>query len=523
MALHRWQQCFDSARPAPHTEEAFEWALTLHNASQKRLTDRPFKRAVLTLLAQSGGFSQSSSKAHKTLLPLGLKGENFMIQDWTWQRLSVAYATRGLRDEHRYTIKDFAREIVSRGQRFFSPQIERPFLYFQMLLFAQEFEYALDYLAAAKRTTDAVHYAIALYCYGALRIKEPEYETKNQNTLENSTYGLVSPNSVFAFDKLLDGYVKLTSRQRPHRAANYYALLRPTFASSNSGVDTASEKNLRDRYLRHLILDIRQIRLLNDLVGDDMNRTRKSVLTTLLGRPAARACVSDAAREAFDRGESEVSIELYRRIQDYYPMLKVLNSQLATAMHPSHTRQVQIERKARQLARLHFVPGCKQPAKDVILQQLNDGPAVDREIRALLQQLNMLVFFRKAKSATTPQQLSEARSAAREAQLVDLSVNSSSDIIRSHFDNLSGYVRQNYCMFLKEYMTCIGNLHRFVTQQRTQLVSKDGEIDSIMSELQKLRNEAKIIFSFAYNIRGQFTMSMDDIQYLARVEAQIQM
>ena len=189
-ALEQWQQCFDFGRPytggggcgnmvQPRWLDRLVIAAeSLDPSNGASKTRHSFKRAVLILLAQSGGgplhhvsrLRKDSRTTFKRLQSLGLDKSLNHSEDFIWHRLSIAVATQNLdRKSMRYTVEDLSLFIVDCGPSYFSPNHENPMLYFFILLMAQEFEQALDYLHFQHRTVEAVHFALVMYYYGMLQ------------------------------------------------------------------------------------------------------------------------------------------------------------------------------------------------------------------------------------------------------------------------------------------------------------------------------------------------------------------
>lgn len=99
-------------------------------------------------------------------------------EDWLWFQLAFlredsaeeTVETEGGGGE-RYTLRDMGRLVTKFGERHFDPRGERPVFWFQVLVFAGEFEKAVAFLYSKQQhQVDALQFAIALAYYGLLRV-----------------------------------------------------------------------------------------------------------------------------------------------------------------------------------------------------------------------------------------------------------------------------------------------------------------------------------------------------------------
>ena len=272
---------------------------------------------MLILLAQSGGgplhhvsrLRKDSRTTFKRLQSLGLDKSLNHSEDFIWHRLSIAVATQNLdRKSMRYTVEDLSLFIVDCGPSYFSPNHENPMLYFFILLMAQEFEQALDYLHFQHRTVEAVHFALVMYYYGMLQTSPRTVDPSSAASSGSSTivrgvgmehgWGLYSPISGFAFHRLLDGYCKNFSQVWPGMTADYYAMLhdedlRPITANEIDGGsrrrgDVAEEaggvERLMEVALPHrLVLFTRKPNHISNLIGDPGPRAATPCCTLYSG------------------------------------------------------------------------------------------------------------------------------------------------------------------------------------------------------------------------------------------------
>jgi hypothetical protein len=463
-------------------------------------------------LAQTGGIFDSvqggggSGGASKRIASLSLR--DFQIQDYVWQRLVVSVCTHQIGTEnsptpfqYQYRVRDLSDVMIGHGATHFSPNHERPLLYFQVLMLCQEYEVALDYLAAQHRTIDAVHFALVLHYYGLLRLHSdtaapsdqsapsPRHQPFSSSFHTPNTYGLCDPETrSFKFSDLLDGYVQTFSRYWPGRAADYYAML-----ENKDGI----HQERKDHIVR-LILQTRSHNLLTLLVGSSHDDHR-SILNDLLEEREYEDCMELAAQKAQAQGEGEIAVTLYHRCKKYTHALVQMNVLLASSLRPTtlKERRERTERMARQFAGdLSNV----QPARNdnVVLYQ--------QQMKTLKRLLNMAFFFRKMEE----QDWVQAQEAAALSRVVNVDLSGSGtqqniqETIRHSFNGLDNAVKSNVGLFLTEYLRCLYELFQ-------QNVAGQPPGDTLRRRLLEIKRRADIVFQHAVCIQGQqYQFSSDD-------------
>lgn len=491
-ALHHLKTCRGSdgnttTATASYGGNKPEWATRLYSASMG-VQPGTYQFAVLKLLSQCGGClggggnggGNGNGGTHKRLESLQLL--NFQVQDYMWQRLVVSIATSSLLQhvQERYHVRDLAQTITAFGPKHFSPNNERPLLYFQVLLLAQEFELALDYLVQQHRQVDAVHFALALHHYGALRVVG-ENDPVQFNYVRN-TYGLCdSERRNFDYLQLVSGYVQSFSKWWPGRAADYYVML---------------EGPERIRCLTDLIVKTRNHNLLTVLVGSPYD-DHKSVLEELLTEEEYLSCMESSATLAQHQGECDVSVTLYHRCKKYTHAMAVLNKELSSVMRPTvpKERRDYIEGMARNFVR--------QGLSQVQRPRPNDQMFEHHSI-TLKRLLNMSVFFKRMES----QEWSKAHEAAAQSRIVNVDASrmqhNVQETIRTSFNALDNAVKMNVALFLTEYMRCLYELFQFN-------VNGQAPSDTLRQTLHEIRRRADIVFQHAVCIQGQqYQFSTDD-------------
>lgn len=99
------------------------------------------------------------------------------LQDFVWQKLVfvlTSHLGQAARVAGSFHLSDLARMVTMHGPKLFDPDHRQPYKYFQLLLLCGRFERAINYLAKHAGhgdLTPAVHFALALHHYGALRTR----------------------------------------------------------------------------------------------------------------------------------------------------------------------------------------------------------------------------------------------------------------------------------------------------------------------------------------------------------------
>ncbi len=528
LALQQWCKCFDPETPG-HLQAMPAWAQALSNAAMQDTQRGTFKHAVLVLLAQSGGGLSGSDDGGRRLQGLSLPGAQ--VEDYMWQRLAIAIATQGLdQTRSRYTVEDLAARILGLGPLYFSPNHENPMLYFFVLLLAQEFERACDYLAAQHREMDAVHFAMTFYHYGALQLRaSPVDATGAVSTGPGGRprrpavegYGLCRYNSkAFAFHKLLDSYVRKFWLVWPGRAADYFAMLQNEHstlkdselgaggsgaASSSSSAPEAWKDSWRRHYLTQLVLVTRPHKHLSILVGDPGGQARHSVLNKLLGDTKADDCICGAAQLATQGGEADIAIELYRRARRFNPAMRLLNKELSCSLQPhaEPSRRDAVEALATAFARQHLIDPNVSPDY-VDDTAIAGGEPAKRAFRTEKKTLRTQLILAKFFKCTRGGNHAAARDSAQRTMLVDLdgqrTNNHLQDMIRQAFLELDENLQDIYGTFVVEYMRCLYELFAEVRRNQGAMQRLDTDPSSVVGSIRK---EASVLLAHAIAIQGK--------------------
>lgn len=129
-------------------------------------------------------------------------------EDWLWQCLWFATTVPGV-----YSLRELQSAITSEQSKnkFFAAETQNPFLYAYFLLSVQEFSQAVNHMWEAGWQEEAVHMAIALNYYGALRVTTEAMDT--------------APSRV-RLARFLQSYAKTFQRTDPHIAFDYLLQLK---------------------------------------------------------------------------------------------------------------------------------------------------------------------------------------------------------------------------------------------------------------------------------------------------------
>ncbi len=75
----------------------------------------------------------------------------------------------------RYRLEDVQKDISKLGSKYFDHDETNPWIYFKILLLTNQFEEAINHLYKEKKLRlESVHFAIALYYCGLLKMPKPD-------------------------------------------------------------------------------------------------------------------------------------------------------------------------------------------------------------------------------------------------------------------------------------------------------------------------------------------------------------
>ena len=253
-----------------------------------------------------------------------------------------------------YTVPRLAHEILQtwRGAEHFDKGHRKPYQYFQMLLQINRPELAIDYLAQhghvqnrSSHFEDAVHFALALHLYGALRttpFTPPSARGAGAGAgagvgaagaaaggAAADGVGFVTTVSGFAGAEeeqldlwsLVNVYVTTQLASEPKAAADYICLL--------------DDAHARRHFLVDLLTRTRQYDPLLGPLTESMQPTKGHLHNCLSDAGEVLAIITDAARTAKDQGYFADALVLLCRLPQPLAVYDVLNSQLAAFLQPT--------------------------------------------------------------------------------------------------------------------------------------------------------------------------------------------
>lgn len=246
-------------------------------------------------------------------------------EDYIWVKLSLVYEDQlntipdsvygSSSDKQSLTLQSLQSQLLQRGESHFNSDGRRPLVYFKLLLMAQLFEAAIEYLAKTELFLIAVQVAACLDYYGLLRRSGPNQDLLVE-TAERSGFAV-------NFHRIIRKYVESFAVTNPEEAFHYLFLLHKS-NSNNTDRYSAAEA------LAELILSCREYEL---LVGTVKNNTvQKTGLVyyyyNLQQSEAIRVIILSAG-EAERTGLYIDAIELYTLAQQYNSVANILLSELS--------------------------------------------------------------------------------------------------------------------------------------------------------------------------------------------------
>jgi nuclear pore complex protein Nup93 len=276
----------------------------------------PFKYALYKLL----GRCELSRKAFPEVITT--------TEDWLWVHLML---TREGENEinplhERYGLLDLQRVVIQFGAKHFSPNKNTPALYFQVLLLAGLFEWAVHY-AYSFSQVDAVDFAIALTYYGLLRpvtdIEKMDAELLLLDKDENPQLDFV---------RLIGHYTREFRRSDPCDAVDYLVQI----CLNGTLPSPVGKKHLQmcHEALKELVLETREFsRLLGDIRADGTRQSGaiESKMQLIQINDSAEflhAITEQAALQANEYGRTADSILLYQLSDEYDTVVSIINKSL---------------------------------------------------------------------------------------------------------------------------------------------------------------------------------------------------
>lgn len=428
----------------------------------------PFERCVMNLLC-FGNVNANEQRITTT------------VEDYLWQRLCFiqrAAATESAPDST-YTISKLSQSMQKFGPTHFEGGAQpgngnfTAFLYFEVLLIAQEFEKAVNYLASKGFLLEAVHFAITLNYYGLLECTSFFMGEGDERTVD-----LV---------RLVRQYIHGFQRSNAAEAADYVACIS----------DLAAKKEL----LAELLLDTSMFDVLAGFTNNtDGSRTRGLYDHLLKDEPEdeVKELILSAARKAEARGRPHDSLTLLKSAGDIEGILVLLNLQLSSTLSAARPEREEWFREAKEFAEKWM----RFPWVQTIANRHARTAAI--AFQTLLNISIFLEIFEK-------QQYEDAIGFVDQLEIVPTQNSSNLSLCVDRFLAFDESVRQNFHILLLGYMEC---LVRDADRLKSQV---SGEVRR--AGIAALRERAELLVTFAGMIK--FRLPSGTNERLNRMEAMI--
>ncbi|DBA00026.1 TPA: hypothetical protein N0F65_002029 [Lagenidium giganteum] len=432
----------------------------------------PYERCVINLLC----FGNPNASEPRILTT---------IEDYMWQRLCFIQrvgAASSSAPDSTYTISRLARSIQKFGPAHFeSPASNKSnnfsaFLYFEILLMTQEFDQAINYIAAKGFLLEAVHFAVTLQHYGLLRSTSNDMSDVGD---EERGVDMV---------RLIRQYVHSFQRANAVEAAEYISCI----------PDAAAKKEL----LADLLLETRKF---DSLVGFTSNtdgcRTRGIFDRVLKDESEAeiKALILNAARKAESRGRPHDALALLKSAGDIEGIISLLNAQLGAVLAASRPEREEWVRVAKDFAERWM----RYPWVQSIANKYLRSAAL-----AFQTLLNISIFL----DLFEKQEFEDALRFVDELDVLPLASSNNLTLCVDRFLAFDESVRQNFHLLLLGYLEC---LVRNTERIKAQVANGDAKRAAINS----LRAKAELVVTFAGMIK--FRLPTGTHERLHRMEAMI--
>ncbi|KAG0188042.1 hypothetical protein DFQ28_005470 [Apophysomyces sp. BC1034] len=267
---------------------------------------------------------------NKRSLPEDVK----ITEDFIWLQLSlVRESTQTEEFEHeRYHLGDLQQLFVKFGPTRFDPNSVSPWTYFKILLLTLQFERAVNYLYKNEKTRlEAVHFAIALFYYGLLRIPEGPL-TASIDLLILEENNRVSLN----FARLIYQYTRAFSVSNPRQALQYLILL--TLYSNRREQTSCDMTSLCYLHIRDLMLACKDFKAILGTKITEYSREPgyidhyKDLLDISNENEYAQALLVPIAEKCDLEGRYMEAVAVYELTWDYNKVIDILNKELGDAL-----------------------------------------------------------------------------------------------------------------------------------------------------------------------------------------------
>ena len=392
------------------------------------------------------------------------------IEDFMWQRLCFCVAA-----ESDYTVRKLADTIRRFGSRHFDRNGKTPVVYFQVLLLAQEFEHAVDYILQRHFHVEAVHFALVLYHYGSLltmtesaNTSKDQMSSRNGGILVLTGKGQPAGKPLINLALLIKQYTRAFYASHTRDAVEYMVLIQ--------------DKELRNELLGQLLIETGSLK---ELAGELLsNGTREGGLFDSFIKSDVHALLCRAGALAERNGRPLDAVNIYICAGDLKEGISILNRQLAQVLNPPHAERDLWKNKAGEIATKYL----SEPwAKELLSEDASLG--ITYQIL-----LNLSMFF----DIVGESRWADAIHFMDDLELLPTKIQVT---VNQYFD-LDELVRMNFDKILIAYMECLRNEYNAVRQQRPS--SRRDEI------MQKLRQNASNVVSYATMIKFQLPPGTND-------------
>ncbi|ODV92037.1 hypothetical protein CANCADRAFT_19847, partial [Tortispora caseinolytica NRRL Y-17796] len=293
----------------------------------KEGTSDPYKYAVYKLV----GRADLSNKNIPDVLPTA--------EDWIWSHLmltrEVSHNTGMSMEEplhEQYSLTDLQTTLLQFGARHFSANGQNNGLYLHLLLLTGQFERAA-YYAHQQYPDDGVHFSIASYYYGLLRVSGIE-QLSSEDILTLTPEDLPQ----ISFARLMGLYTQDFRIEDPEMAVDYISLI------CLGGDVWPEQQNIAHEAIRELVLDTRAFAaLLGDVqasgIRDPGILERKMKLFNIDDEEQFLLTITEqAATRTDEEGRYSDAILLYHLSEDYDSVVSLLNRLLGDLLASSELR-----------------------------------------------------------------------------------------------------------------------------------------------------------------------------------------
>jgi nuclear pore complex protein Nup93 len=252
-------------------------------------------------------------------------------EDYIWIKLSLVYEENSSIPEAIYgssaekqslSLNYLQQQLLGRGEQHFNPDSRKPLIYFKILLMAQLFEAAIDYLAKSELFLVATQIAVCLDYYGLL------HRTNSNADLLTS----MNNNKGWAINlnRILRKYVENFVVTNPEEAFHYLFLLHKHNLGNLSNNNSTEDKYSAASAVSDLILASREYELLIGSVRNNVVQKNGLIYYYFnLEQADAVAIIQLSASQAQRSGLYIDAIELYTLAQQSNQVAGILLTELS--------------------------------------------------------------------------------------------------------------------------------------------------------------------------------------------------